>query len=391
MPKAQGTDISTILNQIHATASNAYQETIPLATATNIRDVGEAVIKAPEAIRNEMMSNLFNKIGLTKVDYPVVNNHLSFLRKGNLEYGQTIEDIYVGLASAEPYVTGMNDVDVAAGEYPDPFKVSKVPHQSAFYNAILSRQYRITRHISDLRKAFHGSASMEQFIGGIMNAIISKEQLDDYRMTVALMARQIEEAAKSDKHKGRVQLLTLFNEGKSEEQQVTASNAFDSKEFLQFFSNQLKKWAKRMNFLRKDLNLAGVDNLLSKDKQRIMMPGDILVDFETQLLPWAYNNGSLEIGGVDEIDAWYSIGAKADEGTGVVATPDDIEIKSTFTETGSMCVGVIYDPGMVNIYNKEHIDSSHPNGAGNYWNMFTSIEDIYAASPFKNFVYFTLD
>lgn len=386
MAKTQGTDISVILNELRQTASNAYQDTIPLVTASNIADVGAAVLNAPQAIRNEFMSNLFNKIGLTLVDYPVVNNHLSFLKKGTLEYGQTIEDIYVGLATAEPYVTGMAD-----GEYPDPFKIHKVPHRSAFYHTILSRQYPLTRHVSDLRKAFHGSSSMEQFIGGMMNAITSRENFDDYRMTVALMARQIEEAAKSDTHKGRVQLITLFNEGRAAEQQVTADNAFHSKDFLQFFSNQLKKWSGRMTYLREDLNIAGVPNLTPKTQQRIMMPGDILVDFETTLLAWAYNNSLLEIGGVDEIDAWYSIGATAEDTEGIVVRPDDIGVKATFTEEGTQCVGVIYDPGMPKIYNKEHIGSTQENAAGNYWNLFTSVEDIYAASPFKNFVYFTLD
>ena len=383
----QGTDISTILNELRQTATSAYQDSVPLATADTITDVGNAVLNAPQAIRNEFMNNLFNKIGLTLVDYPVVNNHLDFLKKGRLEYGQTIEDIYVGLATAEPYVTGMSN-----GEYPDPFKIHKVPHRSAFYSAILSRQYPLTRHISDLRKAFHGSGSMEQFIGGMMNATTSREAYDDYRMTVALMARQIEEASKEEtQNNGRVRLITLFNATVPEPEQVTADNAFHSMKFLQFFSNQLKKWAKRMNYLREDLNIAGVPNILHKSNQRIMMLGDILVDFETQLLAWAYHNGNLSIGGVDEIDAWYSIGAEAEGEEGIIVKPDDITVKSQFTEEGSQCVAVIYDPGMVKIYNKEHIGSTQENAAGNYWNLFTSVEDIFAASPYKNFVYFTLD
>src|SRR5690625_4745361 len=235
--KPQGTDISIILNELRQTATSAYQDTVPLATADTITDVGKAVLNAPQAIKNEFMQNLFNKIGLTLVDYPVINNHLDFLKKGKLEYGQTIEDIYVGLATAEPYITGMSD-----GEYPDPFAIHKVPHRSAFYHTILSRQYPLTRHISDLRKAFHGAGSMEQFIGGMMNAITSRENYDDYRMTVALMARQIEEASKNETHKGRVPLISLFNETVEENEKVTANNAFSSKKFLQFFSNQLKKW-----------------------------------------------------------------------------------------------------------------------------------------------------
>lgn len=383
MAKPQGTDVSAILNIIRSTASSAYQDTVPLATADNIADVGVAVLTAPQPILNEFMSNLVNKIGLTLIDYPVVNNHLSFLRKGKLEYGQTIEDIYVGLATAEPYITGMYD-----GDYPDPFTIHKVAHESAFYHTILSRQYPLTRHLTDLKKAFHGAASMEQFIGGMMNAITSREAYDDYRMTVALMARQIEEASNSANHKGRVNLITLFNSTVDQADQVTASNCFESQLFLQFFSNQLKKWAKRLRYLRNDLNIAGVDNVLPAQKQRIMMPGDILTDFETQLLAWAFNEDKLDIGGIDEIDAWYSIGATP---VGSTVTPDAITVKATFTEDGSQCVGVIYDPDMIKIYNKEHIGSTQENAAGNYWNLFTTVEDIYAGSPFKNFVYFTLD
>lgn len=386
MATPQGTDVSVILNEIRQTASNAYQDSVPLATADNIKDVGERVLSLPDPIKNEFMQNLVNKIGLTLVDYPVVNNHLSFLKKGRLEYGQVIEDIYVELAQAEPYITGMSD-----GEYPDPFKIHKVPHRSAFYHTILSRQYPLTRHISDLRKAFHGSASMEQFIGGMMNAITSREAYDDYRMTVALMARQIEEAVDADEHNGRVQLLTLFNAQVDEDEQVDETNAFSSKRFLQFFTNQLKKWSGRMTYLREDLNIAGVPNLTPQSQQRIMMPDDILVDFDTQLLAWAQNDGYLQIGGVDKIDAWYSIGAEAEGEEGFTVSPDDITVKSTFTEDGSQCVGVIYDPQMAKIYNKEHINSTQENAAGNYWNLFTSVEDIYAASPYRNFVYFTLD
>ena len=386
----QGTDLSTILNSIKETASNAYQDTVPFATADTITDVGTAVLNAPSAIQNEFMQNLYNKIGLTLVDYPVVTNPLGFLKKGTLEYGQTIEDLYVGLATAEPYVTGMNN-----GEYPDPFVIRKVPHRSAFYSAILSRQYQVTRHLTDLKKAFHGSASLESFIGGILNAMTSREQYDDYRMTVALLARQIEEAATMDPvdghtHAGRVQLITGFNETVEAEEQVDMTNAFQSKAFLQYFSNQLKKWSSRLGYLRSDLNIAGVENILPKESQRIMMPGDILVDFETTLLAWAYNNQLLEIGGVDEIDAWYSIGAGADGAEGAVVTPDDIEIKSQVAD-GLNVMAVIYDPGMLKIYNKEHISSTQENAKGNYWNLFQSVEDIYAANPYRNFVYFTLD
>ena len=383
----QGKDLSAVLNVIRNTASDAYQSTVPMATATNISDVGEAVLNAPTAIRNEFMSNLYNKIGLTLSDSPVVENDFSFLKKGTLEYGQTIEDLYVGLASAEPYITGMSDGETP----PDPFSIRKLPHYSAFYSTILSRQYHVTRHLTDLKKAFHNAGGLESFVAGMMNAMVSGENYDDMRATIGLIARQIEAAQTAENFNGVVHLITDFNAKVTADEQVTAETAFNSRDFLQFFTNQLKKYSKRLRHLRSDLNIAGVDNVLPQSRQRIMMLEDITVDFETELLAWAYNGGNLQIGGVDEIDAWYSIGA---DHTTPVVSPEDIEVKTTFTtaEGGStQCVALIYDQDMIKIYNKERIASEQANAKGNYWNMFMSLEDIYACSPYKNFVCFMLD
>ena len=349
MATPQGKDISVVLNAIRATASDAYQSTVPRATLNNITDVGTAVLNAPTAIRNEFMSNLYNKIGLTLIDSPVIENEFAFLKKGTLEYGQTIEDLYVGLASAEPYVTGM-----AVGDTPpDPFSIRKLPHYSAFYSTILSRQYHVTRHLTDLKKAFHNGGGVEQFVSGMMNAMVSGENYDDMRATIGLIARQIEEAQTAENFKGNVHLITGFNATVPEAEQVTAETAFQSRDFLKYFTNQLKKYSKRMRHLRSDLNIAGVPQTLPQSKQRIMMLEDITVDFETELLAWAMNGDKLAINGVDEIDTWYSIGA--DHTSTPVVSPEDIEVKATFTNAdggSTQCVAMIYDLDMVKIYNK---------------------------------------
>lgn len=382
----QGKDLSVVLNAIRSTSSSAYQTTVPMATASNIMDVGSAVLSAPTAIRNEFMSNLYNKVGLTLIDSPVVENQFSFLKKGTLEYGQMIEDLYVGLAQSEPYITGMHDGDTV----PDPFAIKKLPHFAAFYSTILSRQYTVTRHLTDLKKAFHSGGGVESFVAAMMNALVSAENYDDMRATIALIARQVEAVQSVTAFKGNVHLLTDFNAKFTKT--LTSDNCFNDQDFLKYFANQLKKYSKRMRHLRTDLNPAGVQQLLPQNKQRIMMLEDITVDFETEVMAWAYNAGRLELGAIDEIDAWYSIGA--DNTNPPVVSPEDIAVKADFTNTtggSSQCVAVIYDQDMVKIYNKERVASDQANAKGNYWNMFMSLEDIYACSPYKNFVCFMLD
>jgi hypothetical protein len=384
---AQGKDLSVVLNAIRSTSSSAYQSTIPMATAANIMDVGAAVLNAPTAIRNEFMSNLYNKVGLTLIDSPVVENEFAFLKKGTLEYGQMIEDIYVGLASSEPYITGMNG---NGSEYPDPFTIKKLPHFSAFYSTILSRQYQVTRHLTDLRKAFHTGGGVEQFVAGMMNALVSAENFDDMRATIGLLARQIEAAQTAPNFKGTVHLITDYNAlyGKS----VIADNCFQDQGFIKYFANQLKKYSKRMRHLRSDLNIAGVPQTLPQSAQRIIMLEDVTVDFDTELLAWAYHADKFALNGIDEIDAWYTIGA--DHSSTPVVSPESIVRKTKFSTAAgksTQCVAAIYDVDMVKIYNKERVASDQANNKGNYWNMFMSLEDIYACSPYKNFVAFMLD
>jgi hypothetical protein len=332
------------------------------------------------------MTNLYNKVGLTLIDSPVVSNDFSFLKKGTLEYGQMIEDLYVGLAQSEAYITGMHDGDTV----PDQFAIKKLPHFSAFYSTILSRQYTVTRHLTDLKKAFHSGGGVESFVGAMMNALVSAENYDDMRATIALIARQVEAVQGVAAFKGNVHLITDYNTkfGKT----VTTSTCFQDQGFIKYFANQLKKYSKRMRHLRTDLNPAGVQQILPQSKQRIMMVEDLTVDFDTELLAWAYNGGKLDIGAVDEIDTWYSIGA--DNAQPPTVAPEDITRKTDFTNAAggsTYCAAVIYDVDMVKIYNKERIASDAANAKGNYWNMFMSLEDIYACSPYKNFVCFMLD
>ena len=64
MSEDNNVSVVTILNAIRSTATDAYQSTVPLATAENFVHVGNAVLEAPEQIQNEFFNALLNKIGL---------------------------------------------------------------------------------------------------------------------------------------------------------------------------------------------------------------------------------------------------------------------------------------------------------------------------------------
>ena len=371
------------LNAIRAAATNAYQTTVPLAAIDNIKDVGKAVLTAPQTVQNEFYAGIINLVGMQMIDVMAFTNPLTSLKKGTMEYGMTIEDIYVEMASAHEYVSGTRTGDTV----PDPFQITKASVKAAFYHTQLERQYKVTIHQQDVRRAFLSADPVGTLTSALMQSLRSAEEYDDYRMTVALMARQIEaaETDASTKWNGAVNLITdynaLFNKT------LDAETALYDKDFLTYMVEQIKMWSNRLVYPRSDMNVAGVINSLPKERQDMIMLGDVDSKLTSYLTPWAYNKADLSIGNFLPIDAWYSIGADA---TAVpVITPDDIEIKGELGGAGPV-VAVLYDREMPKIYNKVNITDSAHNGAGHYDNIFRTVADIYAASPFRNFIAFYL-
>jgi len=373
----------TTLNAIRATATSAYQDTVPFTTADNIQEVGKAVMNAPQTVQNEFLSALINKVGLQLYNDRVFSNPLMDLKKGKMEYGMTIEDIFVEMAEAKQYVRGTRDGETP----PDQFSINKAIAETGFYSYTFEKQFKKTIHKNDLNRAFYSAGGVDRLVSSVMTSMVNGENYADYRMTIALVARQIEQCTKDTdtKWKGAVHLLTDYNALNNTT--LSAEDALQSRDFLQYMSNQIKKWSNRLTKPNKDLNPAGVTAWNPKNEQRLMMLGDIQSDLDTNLYAWAYNADRLEIGAIDEIDAWYSIGAEDDV---INVNPQNIEVKAKLGTDGP-CIGTIYNANMVKWYNKFVASTQSENAAGLYYNVFNTTGDLIAASPFENFVAFFLD
>ena len=375
----------TTLNAIRKTASNAYQTTVPLATMSNITEVGKAVLQAPNTLKNEFISALINLIGLQLLNSREFGHSLMDLRKGTVEYGHTIEDIFVEMATPHSYIAGTRTDE----NPPDQFAINKAITETAFYYKIFGRQYWKTVHENDLKRAFSSPEGLNRFIGAVMLALKNGENYDDYRLTIALLARQIEQCSNDadSKWKGKITLLSDYNTIFTKD--LTASQALRDKEFLSYMMNQIKTWSNRLKNPRSDLNPAGVMNWIPKEEQRILLLEDIQANLDTFLLADTYNAAKLEVKAMDEIDCWYSIGADGSDPVNV--TPDDIGIKAELGLTGpAPCLGLIYTSNMVKLYNKTRTSDTAKNARGHYWNIFNTVEDYSACSPFENFVAFML-
>ena len=95
----KNTSQADILNTIKYDASLSYQQRIPDATKANIQDVMRN-LQSYRPHFNEFIDAMVNRIGLVWARNTSWTNPLAEFKRGMLEFGDTIDEIVVGLLQA---------------------------------------------------------------------------------------------------------------------------------------------------------------------------------------------------------------------------------------------------------------------------------------------------
>lgn len=172
-----------LLNSIRNEASDAYQKAVPEATAGNLLDVGRPILEY-EAISNEFVGALMNKIVLQLIERRMWDNPLSVLKRGQMPLGTDIEDIHANPATAERYdgtETGMADI----------LKMHKPDIASVYYRLNRQDKYVVTINNDQLRGAFTAWSKMEDLIGAIVDTLYNGCTIDEFNYTKNLVSNAV--------------------------------------------------------------------------------------------------------------------------------------------------------------------------------------------------------
>lgn len=167
-----------ILNTIRANASSDYQERVPVATKQNIAEVGNTITNY-EPTRNEFLNALINRIGMVIIQSRLYENPLREFKKGMLEFGKDIEEIFVEIAKAQSYNPEVAETEVFKRVIPD---VKTIFHR-------MNRQdfYKVTISNDQLRTAFLSYRGIEDLIGRIVDSLYSGDNYDEFLLMKHLM------------------------------------------------------------------------------------------------------------------------------------------------------------------------------------------------------------
>lgn len=344
-----------ILNVIRNNASYAYQKDVPNITKEeDIPKVGEILFGNP-AHANEFINALVNRIALVRVQSATFNNPYRHLKKGYLEFGETVEDIFVGIIKAVKY-----DAEKAPSRE---FKRTLPNVQSVFHLTNWRVMYPITIEKQALRRAFTSADGVTNLISTIINQVYTSAEYDEYLLFKYL-------------------LIKAISHGKVYTQPIDTAN----------MNNVAVAFRGKSNLLPIDMtgrfNETHVQNNTPINKQCIFMDADFNAKFDVEVLAGAFNMNKADfIGKLHLIDDFSSFDnerfeAIREESTGLE------EVTAAELELMNNVKGVLLDEEWFQVYDNLFEFDETRVGSGLYWNYWLHAWKTISYSPFANAIVF---
>ena len=347
-----------ILNTIRQNASMEYQSLVPEVTkASDIPKVGEVLYGYP-ALANQFLSTLVNRIASVRVKSATFNDDYVELKKGYLEFGETVEEVFVSIAKAREFSAEKAESREFKRTIPDV--------KTAFHAMNYRVQYPITIQDVDLRTAFTSMEGVQDLIARIVDAIYTANEYDEYLLFKYLMIKAIAH--------GKMYPVSIGDGADMKE----AAVAFRG------MSNQL-------GFMSTKYNISGVHTTTPRVDQYIFMDAKYNAQYDVNVLASAFNmDKATFMGRLKLIDDWTTFDNERFDV--ITANSDQIE-PVTAEELALMknVKAVLVDREWFQFYDNKNEFTEKYVASGMYWNYFYNVWKTVSSSPFSNAIVFVTD
>ena len=343
-----------VLNAIRNSASTNYRDYVPVATpdADSIRTIGAIIMDSP-SLQNEFLSALFNRIGRVIVESKQYENPWSVFKKGVLEFGETIESVFVNIAKPFQYDPAVAENQIFKRNIPDV--------RSTFYVMNYQKFYKSTIQDRDLRKAFLSWDGITDLIAKIVDSMYTGANYDEFQTMKYMLARQILD--------GRLYPVEIA--------QVTGANA-------KSIVTSVKQASNKLEYLSTKYNVAGVSTFSKKATQYVIVSSDFDAIMDVEVLASAFNMSKAEfmgrrmmVDGFGEID---------NDRLAILFDGDDTYVPLTEAELQALNTipAIIVDESYFEIFDNLNEFTEDYNGEGLYWQYWYHVWKTFGVSPFAN-------
>lgn len=323
-----------ILNAIRGDASPMYQNRVPVITQQNLTQAGGEIIR-DSALTNEFLDALMNRIALVIITSKMYENPLKEFKKGILEYGETIEEIFVNIAKAHPFNPDVASDELYKREIPDV--------QSVFHRMNYQNFYKVTISVEMLQQAFLSVDGVTDLVGKCIESMYTGAENDEFLCMKNL-------------------IYTYGMNGKFFPVKVPALTSDTAKDIVK----SIKSYVNVLPFMSDKFNYMGVSTHTAKENQIVLMDTNADATIDVDVLATAFNMDKAEFL------------AKR------VLVDDFGGLKNV--------VAILVDKEWFMVYDKLLQMKSVENGQGLYINYILHNWKIFSVSPFANAIMFvTID
>lgn len=348
-----------VMNAVRNDASDYYKNAVPLAANNmdSVRAIGDIIMSDPH-LQNEFLPALVNRIGRVIITSKLYRNPWEVFKKGLLEFGETVEEIFVNIAKPFQFDPETAVTDQYKREIPDV--------RSAFHAMNYQKFYKVTVSNDQLRQAFLSWTGITDLIARIIDTLYTGANYDEFLTMKYMLARQLLDGA-------------FYPHSIPS---VTKENASDIVTEIKGISNDLE-------FMRTIYNPSGVLTYTDKRNQILIINAKFDAVMDVNVLATAFNMEKVEfMGNRILIDSFGSLDIARlnelfkEDPTYQEISQDDLDM---LDKIPAVLVDADYFMVFDNLYNM----TEKYNAQGLYWNYFYHVWKTFSTSPFVNRIAFT--
>ena len=347
-----------ILNAIRNEAPSSYRDYVPVAenNTASIRRIGEIIMQY-QPLQNDFLKALVNRIGRVLITSKLYSNSWADFKKGMLEFGETVEEVFVNLAKPHQFDPAVAENEVFKREIPDV--------RAAFHSINYQKFYKTTISNDQLRQAFLSWDGITDLISKIIDAMYTGANYDEFITMKYLIAR-------------------LALEGNIYPANIPVVNADNAKSIV----STIKGVSNELEFLSTKYNMAGVATYTNKNEQYIILNAAFDAVIDVEVLASAFNIDKAQFMGRRVLVDSF---ANLDNDRLSQLFPDFVPFTREQIAQLNTIPAVILDRDWFMIFDNFYNFTEHYNGEGLYWNYWYHVWKTFSASPFANGILFTTE
>lgn len=360
---------------------------------SNIVDIGKEIINSENV--DNYVKKLVNHIGKVIFVNRLYAGGVPSVLMTSWEFGSVLEKVTADLPTANENKSW--DLQDGVNYSPDVFYQPKV--SAKFFNSKVTFEVPLSFTERQVKESFSSAEQLNGFVTMLTLAVENSLTVKIDSLIMRTINNMIVETMVNDLDSGKdgtleklqngsiraVNLLKMFNTGRTASNQTTVEKALNNSEFIRFATYQMSLYSDRMSRISKLFNVGGKEKFTPKDLQHIVLLSDFAKASEMYLLADTQNAEKLVLPKHETVPFW--------QGSGETYNFSDVSRIKVKTASGvtadvSGILGIIFDREAVGVSNLDKRVTTNYNPKAEFYTNFYKVDVGFYNDLNENFVVF---